>query len=207
MRILSHSLVTLAAFYSTSVLAIDKDDALEKAFNDPNIVKLTPANFEETVKTEKPMLVEFYANWCGHCKTLAPEYAKAAEALKEDKITLASIDCTNHQEFCGKQGVSGYPTIRVYKKGEHEKYEGTRKAEGIVKYMKKYDHAFNISILGNCFRPSPRSIWNNWSSFRAPTMSSLLATLCPAARKPRRSTRSPPSWTRTLCLGSWRTRE
>lgn len=138
MRIISSSLLTLSAtLFVSSAVALDKAD-VEKAFNDPNVIKLTPATFDEAIKSDVPVLVEFYANWCGHCKNLAPEFAQAAEALKKDGIKVASVDCTNHQDFCGKQDVQGYPTLRVYKKGEFRKYEGTRKADGIIKYMKKY---------------------------------------------------------------------
>ena len=133
-----------------SVWALEKA-AIDAAFNDENIIKLTSSNFDSEIKSETPILVEFYADWCGHCKNLAPEYAEAAKALKEVGIKVASINCTEEQEFCGKKDIQGFPTIRIYKKGQFEPYQGGRKADNIIKYMKKYETKFNIPFLGNYY--------------------------------------------------------
>lgn len=80
--------------------------------------------------------------WCGHCKRLAPEYAKAATALKRNDpvVPLAKVDCTNDaggKDICSEFGVSGYPTLKIFKGGEFsQEYQGPREADGIVKYMR-----------------------------------------------------------------------
>lgn len=71
---------------------------------------------------------------------MKPEYAKAAELLKDDDppIALAKVDCTEAgKKVCERHGVSGYPTLKIFKNGEvSQEYNGPREAPGIVKYMR-----------------------------------------------------------------------
>lgn len=72
----------------------------------------------------------YYIFRCGHCKRLKPEYAKAGELLRGEDIALAKVDCTEGgKETCSQFSVSGYPTLKIFKKGlVSSDYNGPREA-------------------------------------------------------------------------------
>ncbi|XP_026147792.1 protein disulfide-isomerase A4 [Mastacembelus armatus] len=98
---------------------------------------LTKDNFDETVNKADIILVEFYAPWCGHCKRLAPEYEKAAKELSQRSppIPLAKVDATVENDIATRFGVTGYPTLKIFRKGKVFDYNGPREKYGIVDYM------------------------------------------------------------------------
>ncbi|XP_066530035.1 protein disulfide isomerase family A, member 8 [Hoplias malabaricus] len=102
-----------------------------------NVMELGDSDFDYVVAEHETMLVKFYAPWCGHCKKLTPDFETAAKRLK-GIVTLAKVDCTANTEICGRFGVNGYPTLKVFKNGEESSsYDGPRSADGIVELMKK----------------------------------------------------------------------
>uniref|UniRef100_A0A4W5N3S6 Protein disulfide-isomerase n=1 Tax=Hucho hucho TaxID=62062 RepID=A0A4W5N3S6_9TELE len=102
-----------------------------------DVLELGDSDFDYTVAEYETVLVEFFAPWCGHCQQLAPEYETAATKLK-GTVPLAKVDCTVNSETCGRFGVNGYPTLKIFRNGEDfAAYDGPRSADGIVSYMKK----------------------------------------------------------------------
>jgi protein disulfide-isomerase A1 len=102
-----------------------------------DVVDLTSSNFNSLVTPEKLILVEFFAPWCGHCKSLAPHYEEAATALKEKNLKLAKVNCVDESDLCQIHGVQGYPTLKIFRDGEPTDYTGPRKTDGIISYMIK----------------------------------------------------------------------
>ncbi|KAG8045388.1 hypothetical protein GUJ93_ZPchr0008g13153 [Zizania palustris] len=104
-----------------------------------SVIVLSPDNFDTIVlDANKDVLVEFYAPWCGHCKHLAPIYEKLASAYKfDDGVVIANLDADKHKDLAEKYGVTGYPTLKFFPKGNKagENYDGGRDLDDFVKFI------------------------------------------------------------------------
>jgi len=82
-----------------------------------NIIKITDENFEEKVlKSEKLVLVDFYADWCGPCRAFAPIIEKLSEEVQD--IVVGKINVDDNQETTIKYEITSIPTIIIFKQGE-----------------------------------------------------------------------------------------
>jgi len=104
-----------------------------------SVVVLTEDTFQSVVLDEtKDVLVEFYAPWCGHCKSLAPVYEKVASVFKHDEgVVIANLDADKYTSLAEKYGVSGFPTLKFFPKSNKagEEYEGGRDLDAFVKFI------------------------------------------------------------------------
>ena len=81
-------------------------------------VQITDASFDEVVlKSDKPVLVDFWATWCGPCRMLGPVIEELATEY-EGRVVVGKVDVDNNQEFAAKYGVRNIPTVLVFKDGE-----------------------------------------------------------------------------------------
>jgi len=105
---------------------------------DKGVYVLNRDTFAHFVMDRKIVLVEFYAPWCGHCKSLDPHYKRAAATLEAEGIPLAKVDGTKEGELAKEFMIQGYPTLILFRDGmKQETYSGPRTHDGIVGYMRK----------------------------------------------------------------------
>jgi len=82
------------------------------------VVKVTDSEFENLVlKSEKPFLLDFWAEWCGPCKMIAPVLEQIAEE-KSDVIIIGKINVDENSQTATKFGIRGIPTLMLFKNGE-----------------------------------------------------------------------------------------
>lgn len=121
---------------------VKSEDVPEK--NDGPVRTVVATTMEqELFSDEKDVLVKVYAPWCGHCKTMAPEYEAAGKELKESgldsKVVLAELDGSANDSTIDSMEWQGFPTLFFIKKGTKTPmpYDGPRDKVGILEWIKK----------------------------------------------------------------------
>mmetsp|Transcript_57359 Transcript_57359/g.136334 ORF Transcript_57359/g.136334 Transcript_57359/m.136334 type:complete len:348 (-) Transcript_57359:149-1192(-) len=95
-------------------------------------LELTDANFKKTIEGKGAILF-FQAPWCGHCRKLQPDWDKLKKEFADTpNVIVGQLDCTaGAQSTCGQAGVQGYPTLKLYRNGNMEDYNGARSYDAL----------------------------------------------------------------------------
>ncbi len=80
-------------------------------------LEITDAGFEDLLKSDKPLVIDFWAEWCGPCRMVGPIVEELA-AEYEGKVTIGKVDVDNNDEITSKYGIRNIPTILFIKNGE-----------------------------------------------------------------------------------------
>lgn len=93
-----------------------------------NVVQLTSETYNDTIKNNKYVFVEYYSPNCGHCVQFAPEYEKLATTLKESnsEYVIAAVDMTAQEDISNWVNINGYPTLKFFVNGHELEYSEDR---------------------------------------------------------------------------------
>jgi len=142
--------------------------------NGEDAISLDEETFQYALKTQEYLFVDFYASWCSHCRALHPTWETLAEIMTdvaedivnarqhdysdeelehakrvELPVMVAKVDCVNHGDFCRRQGIRAYPTLRLFVDGVPWKggdYRGHRTVVDMADYLQQVEDAHKTEI-------------------------------------------------------------
>ncbi|CAM4501269.1 unnamed protein product [Leuciscus chuanchicus] len=121
----------------------EKPEKTDEITEEKDVLVLHSVNFDRALSENKYLLVEFYAPWCGHCRSLEPIYAEVAGLLKNGSsdVRLAKVDAVEEKELANEFGVGGFPTLKFFKNGNRQNvtdFSGKRTVKGITMWLERH---------------------------------------------------------------------
>ena len=96
------------------------------------------SNFSEIINQEKPVLVDFFAEWCGPCQTMSPILKEVKDTLA-DKVAIIKVDVDKNKAIAAKFKVRGVPTFVLYKQGQQVwRQSGMVSKKDLIATIKKF---------------------------------------------------------------------
>lgn len=108
----------------------------KKSLKETHPIELNARNFKTHIeKNDIPVVVDFWAPWCGPCLMMAPQFQEAAKHFPL-KVRFAKLNSDNYPEIAGMYGIMGIPTMIVFKKGkELARVSGAMSAQQIINWI------------------------------------------------------------------------
>ena len=138
--------------------------------NGEDAIHLTPTTLKYALNENDFLFVDFYADWCSHCRALAPTWETLAEIMldaaekrvhegdyspeeyeqakkMELPVLIAKVDCVKHHTLCMEQRITGYPTLRLFTYGErYGDFWGHRTILGFTQFLSMVEHALTDNV-------------------------------------------------------------
>lgn len=133
----------VARFVKGELLPTIKSQPVPEEETVDGLTTIVGTTLDRYLSSGKDMLIEFFAPWCGHCKNLAPIYAKVAKEFESSDVVIASMDATANYVNSSLFDVSGFPTIFfVPHGGKPILYEGGRTFYDLYKFVREHSSVF-----------------------------------------------------------------
>lgn len=151
MKPVAFLLISIAAIFQGSLIsvsdaqAVPSDEEFTVKEKKTDVVKLTSRNFESHIADGSIWLVEFYADWCGHCKRFAPTYVSIAQSLHAENIKnpekrnikVGHVEGSKERILSSRFSIRGYPSFFIIDGWDVYEFNGIRSKDTLINFAKR----------------------------------------------------------------------